>query len=614
MLLESPGLAKCENPASRGYGVGRAGDVVYRTGAMRTPCARWVRGVLAVAAVVLSLFVPLWAALAAPGTADGGLAAATSIDARADLEAAAPSHDASPDAATDTAHDATAAEVPAPPVELRPPPPPPPPVDAEAPHDAAASPSVSASSSAEKPAAQGAYVRLRDKKLFPVRTGRAGLTAEERARKASTALDAAFEKNLAGEVTVDESEPGVAAIVLDGTPVIQLTLDDALAASDTSLALHAASVAETVRTGVRSERTRHDVATTVFHWSLVVLTGLVGFLVQRRLRRLLRAGRIWLRRHPEKVRAFRIGRIDLVRPTAILGLLQLSAAALDRAVQATVFSVWVVFSLSLFERTKQASATLTGFVVLPLKAFASRVATSLPSLVAVVLALVATFVVVRFVSHVERSVERGEAELPGLSKDLTRPVLVLVRLSVVLFSLLVGAPVVLGSDDSVLSRLGLALVASLALASAPVLASAVLGVVALFAGKYHPGEYVSFDGRQGRVVHVGLLDLRLRDGEGAEVRIPHLVAAVRDVRVLGPYRLATFELVVDPSSDLEEVRRIVAAAAESRHGAPRVRLLGVHARGARFEVVARRGDDENDSATACAKALRDAGIALGHVA
>jgi small-conductance mechanosensitive channel len=549
-------------------------------------------------------------ALAAPPASDAGLSASTPLDARADLADGA--------ASLDAGHEAAATEIPAATVEARPPAPPPPAppsTDGEAPREASAAPLASTAASAERPpSAQIAYVRLRDKKLFAVRTGRAGLTAEERARKASTALDAAFEKNLGGEVTVDETEPGVAAIVLDGTPIVQLTLDDALAASDTSLALHAASVAETVRTGVRAERTRHDVATTVFHWSLVVLTGLVGFLVQRRLRRLLRVGRIWLRRHPERVRAFRIGRIDLVRPTALLGLLQLSAAALDRAVQATVFSVWVVFSLSLFERTKQASSTLTGFVVLPLKAFASRVATSLPSLVAVVLALVATFVVVRFVSHVERSVERGEAELPGLSKDLTRPVLVLVRLSVVLFSLLVGAPVVLGSDDSVLSRLGLALVASLSLASAPVLASAVLGVVALFAGKYHPGEYVSFDGRQGRVVHVGLLDLRLRDGEGAEVRIPHLVAAVRDVRVLGPYRLATFELVVDPAADLEMVRSVVATAAESRHGAPRVRLLGVHARGARFEVVARRGDDENDAATACAKALRDAGIALGHVA
>ncbi len=460
----------------------------------------------------------------------------------------------------------------------------------------------------------GAFVRLRDRKLFQLRAGHGGVTPAERARKATASLDAAFEKNLGGEVKIDESEPGVATIVLDGTPIVQLTYADAVAAGDATLGVHAVATAEIVRGAVKAERTRHDVATTVFHWSLAVLTGLLGFLVQRRLRRLLRAARIWLRRHPEKIPAFRVARIDLVRPTALLGLLQLTAAFLDRVIQGTVLYVWLVFSLSLFERTQGASATISGFVVKPLGALAGRIATSLPSLVGLFATFVLTFVVVRFVSQVEKAVERGEAELPGLSKDLTKPVLVIVRLSIVLFALLVGAPVVSGNDDAVLSKVGLALVGALALASAPIFASAGLGLVALFSGRYKVGEYVSFDGRQGRLLSISLLELRMRDGEGAELRIPHLLALTRDVRILGAYRLASFEIVVDAKANLEEARAIIVRAARSRHGDARVRLLGVHAKGARFEVVARRGDGEDDSATAVAMALRDAEIALGEIA
>ena len=479
---------------------------------------------------------------------------------------------------------------------------------------AAAVPAPSSASSAPAMAKDGAAVRLRDRKLFLLRVGRGGLSPEERARKSSAALDAAFEKGLGGEVTVDESDPSVATIVVDGTPVLQLGPDDARAASDATLAMHASATAEIVRGAVKAERTRRDVATTVFHWSLAVFTGLLGFLVQRRLRRLLRAGRIWLRRHPEKIPAFRVARIDLVRPTALLGLLQLTAAFLDRIVQGTVLYVWLVFSLSLFERTQGASTTITGFVLQPLGALAGRVASSLPSLVALFFSFIMLAIVVRFVGQVEKTVERGEAELPGLSRDLTKPVLVLVRLSIVLFALLVGGPLVTGSDDAVLSRIGVALVLSLALASAPVLASGAVGLLALFSGRYRVGDYVSFDGRQGRVLAVTLLELRMRDGEGAELRIPHLLALVRDVRVLGSYRLASFEIVVDPSADLEKVRTIIVAAARSRHGDPRVRLLGIHAKGARFEVVARRADGEDDSATAIARALREAEIALGEVA
>lgn len=473
------------------------------------------------------------------------------------------------------------------------------------------SPSASVTVASAK---DGAPVRLRDRKLFVLRVGRGGLSPEERARKASLALDAAFDKGLAGEVTIEAPSPDVATIVLDGTPIVQLGLDDAVAASDASLSVHAVATAELVRGAVKSERTRRDVATTVFHWSLVVFTGLLGFLVQRRLRRLLRAARIWLRRHPEKIPAFRVARIDLVRPTALLGLLQLTAAFLDRVVQGTVLYVWLVFSLSLFEQTQGASSTISGFVVKPLGAFAGRVASSLPSLFALFVAFLLLGIVVRFVGQVEKTVERGEAELPGLSRDLAKPVLVLVRLSIVLFALLVGAPVVTGSEDAVFSRVGLALVGALALSSAPLLASGAVGMLALFSGRYRVGEYISFDGRQGRVVSVSVLELRLRDGEGAELRIPHLLALVRDVRVLGPYRLATFEVVVDATSDLEQVRTLLVNAARSRHGDPRVRLLGMHVKGARFEIVSRRADDEGDAATTVAKALRDAGIGFGEVA
>lgn len=598
---------------------------MYGGGTMRvTRSGPWGRLIAAFFVAISTLFAPFALSFAA-------------LDASTDPRdgAADTGHDASSkDAATrdgavhgadaSTVHDAAAPDPDDDPGKSDPPPPKPR-VEAPKPSaepsghasDAAAvttpsatAPPASASASA-LPAGAGAWVRLRDRKLFSLRVAGAGVSPEERARKATAALDAAFEKNLAGEVKVDDADPSVATVLLDGTPIVQLTAADALVAGDATLAVHAAATAEIVRGAVKAERTRHDVATTVFHWSLVVFTGLLGFLVQRRLRRLLRAARIWLRRHPEKVPSFRVARIDLVRPAALLGLLQLTAVFLDRVIQGTVLYLWVIFSLSLFERTRGASATISGFVVKPLGALASRVASSLPTFVALVVTLLSTLIVVRFVSQVEKSVDRGEAELPGLSKDHTKPVLVLVRLSIVLFALLVGAPIVTGSDEAVLSKIGLALVGSLALASAPVFASAALGVVAMFSGRYRVGEYVSVDGRQGRLLAVSLLELKLRDGEGAELRISHLLALLRDVRVLGAYRLASFEIVVDPAANLEEVRAIVVRAARSRHGDPRVRLLGIHSRGARFEVVARRADGEDDSATAVAKALRDAGIALG---
>jgi hypothetical protein len=113
------------------------------------------------------------------------------------------------------------------------------------------------------------------------------------------------------------------------------------------------------------------------------------------------------------------------------------------------------------------------------------------------------------------------------------------------------------------------------------------------------------------VANVTLFEVRVLDGEGSELRIPHLLTLVRPLRVSGAYPLATFEIVVDPKAPQEQVRKVMATSGASKHGEPRVRLLFIDADGAHYEIVAKRALDEEDPATAVLRALSDAGIGLG---
>src|SRR4029077_14200129 len=101
------------------------------------------------------------------------------------------------------------------------------------------------------------------------------------------------------------------------------------------------------------------------------------------------------------------------------------------------------------------------------------------------------------------------------------------------------------------------------------------GFSTVFWRRLRAGDFVSFDGRQGRIAGLTLLEVRVHDGEGSELRIPHLLTLVRPLLALGPHPLSTFEVVVDPKDPQDKVRDVLTVAGTSKHGEPRVRLVAI---------------------------------------
>ena len=461
------------------------------------------------------------------------------------------------------------------------------------------------------PVADGFPVKLRDKRVFSIRVDHAGTTAEERARVATQALESAFDDHADADVRVDEAQAGVAVILVGDTPVVQLTQEDADAAGDTSLSVHALRVANDVRETFKTERTRRDVATTVFHWSLVFFTALMAFLGQRKAREVVARGRKWFKANPEKLPVLRIGNVEILRPAAFQGVIQIGFSIIERSLQLVIAYAWFVFVLSLFDSTRGFGKRVTGLVLTPIASLFSRLVTSLPGLVAgaiVVGVLVAAF---RLVGLFFESIEKGETQLDWLPKSLARPVGFLTRLALVSVGVVLGAPLVTGDEQGAASHIGTAMLAAVGLAVVPILSSAFLGVTTILSGRLRVGDFVTFDGRQGRVASMTILELRIHDGEGAEMRVPHLLTLVRPIRVLGPYRLTNFEIVVNAMADQARVREVISTAGKGKHGAPRIRLIDIDADGARYEIVAKRALDDEDPTVTIVKALEDAGISLG---
>jgi hypothetical protein len=122
-----------------------------------------------------------------------------------------------------------------------------------------------------------------------------------------------------------------------------------------------------------------------------------------------------------------------------------------------------------------------------------------------------------------------------------------------------------------------------------------------------PGERVELGGRHGQVRAVTLLDVQLEDDDGAELRVPHLVAFLHPSRALGTVPRRSVEVLVGSGEDQVRVQSVLLEAAGSHASGARAELVSLDGRGARWRVSGIHSDLGQRVATA----LRDARIPLG---
>ncbi len=456
-------------------------------------------------------------------------------------------------------------------------------------------------------------VRLHDRSVFSLAAGRGSQSAQERARAATRALDSVLDDPDQPTARVEEQSAGSAVVFVGKTPIVALTDVDAEAAGGAmTVHVYAASLASKVDATLRAERRRSAIATSVFSLSLLVFSALLAFLLFRRVGDLSGRARMWVREHPDRIPALRLGRIEVVRPFAVRGAMSIGLALGHRMAQFAICYSWLIFALSRFEATRDYTGRLAGFVLVPLSGLIGRLGATLPLFVVAAVAAVALGVAVRFVGLFFVGVARGETHVSWLPRDLAGPTSVLVRAGMVLVSIVLAAPLITGTDDGALSRAGAVALVALGLACTPVLACAAAGVPAVFGRKFKPGQFVEAGGRAGFVRDATLLELVLEDSVGCEVRVPQLLGLWHATRVLGAGAMSTLDIAVDPHERPARVEEALSAAARATCDRACVELLSLDADGAHWRVrgVIRTGHRPSALADAVAQAMADGGIAF----
>ena len=465
--------------------------------------------------------------------------------------------------------------------------------------------------SASAVAATAIEIKVKDRVIYTVRAGRAERSAADRAKSANAAIDALFtHPETLGEVHYEESQDA-AVLYIGKTPILTLGPEDVAASGEANLDVLAAQVAARTGDAVASERKRSAIATTVFSVSLLVLSALIAFWLLGRAAELAGKLRKWMEENPEAVTAIQLGKIELVSAGATRGGSSMALTLGYRFTQFAIAYAWVIFGLSLFETTRQYTGKLTGLIIAPLYALATRIGSALPVVVIGAIAILAVTVLVRFVGLFFDSVARGDTRVGWLPRDLARPTSALVRVALVITALVLASPLVTGESDGALARVGMVALVTIGLAATPLLASAAVGVVVVYGRGVKRGELVDFGGKSGRVVEVGLLRLRLEDAGASDVSVPHLLGLIHPLRVHRHPPLTAVDVVVDPAAPQADVEKKLLEAARRISSRGRVELVWLDANGAHWRVHSAPFRGDVTLGRAVQEALGELGVGLG---
>ncbi|HLV22898.1 MAG TPA: mechanosensitive ion channel domain-containing protein [Polyangiaceae bacterium] len=486
----------------------------------------------------------------------------------------------------------------------------PPPAAAASGAPAAVPPKPPAAANTAPPAA----LRIQDKVLYEVRRDQGRLSAAQRAQRGNEALREVVKSDAEVEIRV-EHQAGVAVVFAGSRPILQLSPEDAEAAGDASLDVHAAAFAARLRDAVGSERRRSALAERVFSASLAVLFALTALYLLRRIGEFAGRTRSWIATNPDRIPAVRLKSLEVIRPAGLRhSLLAGIEAGKWLAYLGTVY-VWILASLSLFASTRGYTERLTGFVLSPLSALAGRVVSALPVLIIAAFAALTVAIALRFLRLFFASVARGETPLVWLPPDLAEPTGVIVQAAVVIAALVFAAPVITGDTDGVLSRTGTVLMVTLALASTPLLASAVVGAGVVFGRRLHVGDQVEFGGRRGRVRAISLLEVELSDPSGNPIRVPQLMSLLHPTRVLVSGARTAVELAAPLGPNVRELGDLLEGAAATVGATPRVEIVKLDPEAVWFRVSVQTDHEAAESALyfALAEALQKSAPQTGRV-
>jgi small-conductance mechanosensitive channel len=182
---------------------------------------------------------------------------------------------------------------------------------------------------------------------------------------------------------------------------------------------------------------------------------------------------------------------------------------------------YVSLILSFFPWTRGAAATLADYILSPLKTVWHAFITYLPNVFFIIVIIVVTRYITKFIQLIFTEVEKGAITLPGFYKEWAEPTYKIIRFLIIAFAVMVVFPYLPGSSSPAFRGVSLFLGVLFSLGSAGAVSNIVAGVILTYMRAFTVGDRVKIADTAGDVIEKTLLVTRVRTIKNVEITIPN---------------------------------------------------------------------------------------------
>jgi len=188
-----------------------------------------------------------------------------------------------------------------------------------------------------------------------------------------------------------------------------------------------------------------------------------------------------------------------------------------------VFYLWITLSLRRFPYTEPWGSEAGSYVVELLRELANTAVYAIPGLLAVFLIFSTTRWLVRLAKGLFEQVATGKISVSWMDADVAKATQRIFAAIAWIFAIIVAYPYIPGSNTDAFKGISVFVGLVVSLGSTGIINQIMSGLFVVYSKALKTGEWVKVNDTEGEVLEVGLLAAKIRTVEGQEVTIPNSV-------------------------------------------------------------------------------------------
>jgi small-conductance mechanosensitive channel len=373
---------------------------------------------------------------------------------------------------------------------------------------------------AQVPEPESAPVKVANRTIIVLRGPIAGYHASERVAGTLERIERALDAERLPAVSTEDTPDGT-QVLLGGKPAFLVTRIDINSEIGETTAAVAREAAKRLQVAIleRREQARPSYVARALALALgaTLVFALLVWLITRSYRWAARRMTLAAAAQSEKLK---VSGVQLLRAEHLLTAARSLIGAVVWLIGLLLTWAWLSYVLERLPYTRPLGEQLAHDLLAALGQAGLAVVEALPGVLLVLVVFLVTRGVVRIANVFFDRVEEGQLQFGRLDAHTARPTRRIVTVVIWFFALGMAYPYLPGAQTGAFKGLSVLVGLMVSLGAASLVGQAFSGLILMYSGAFHVGDYVRVSGAEGTVVEVGMFVTRIRTGLGEEVTVP----------------------------------------------------------------------------------------------